>query len=214
MIGKGTTTSAPSTTVMVRSFLESKSIISFYFFKIFAVFFAVLFGIWSPITTKSSSDDRSLSLIPSHNYQSSFPTQKSLLEQQETIHSNNHKSRVLLSIDEYDNHHHGPYLPSNNKYKSTFQQQTAAPGYTYSNTVEKYMNKKLSGEQSKRSFNDDEESTTYKKLRTSYHIIEETNNGMENDLNESTPVKIIRVERTIPAIGNDTLKLAHRTINE
>ncbi len=97
--------------------------------------------------------------MPSKNSQSAFASQKSLTDQQESTHSNyvadHHKSRVLLSTDEYDNYHHGPYLPSNNKYKSTFQQQTAAPGYTYSNTVEKYMNKKVNSDQLKRSFVDE-----------------------------------------------------------
>lgn len=169
--------------------------------------------------------DKSLAFMPSHNHQSIVPNHQSLFEQQDTTNSNNYKSRVLLSIDEYDNHHqhHGPYLPSNNKYKSTFQSQIAAPGYTYSNNVEKYMNKKLSNEQSntnfKRSMTFTEE-PAYKKLRSNYHInenivvVEETTNEFDSELNESKPVKIIRVERTLPTIGNDTLKLAHRTMNE
>ncbi|CAF1045433.1 unnamed protein product [Rotaria sordida] len=215
---------------------------------VFAVFFAVVFGIWAPVTNKSLNEDRSLSLenalLPSSNYQSAFTSsRKSLLEQQESTHSNyvtdNYKSRVLLSIDEHDNHHHhhGPYLPSKNKYQSTFQQQTAAPGYTYPNTVEKYMNKKLNSEQFiekihndnynlKRSFIDESSSMvhaqepTYKKIRSNYHVnenfvvIEETNGEKDNVLNESKPVKIIRVERTIPAIGNDTLKLAQHRVNK
>jgi hypothetical protein len=78
------------------------------------------------------------------------------------------------------------------------------------------MNKKIQSEQSnknlKRSLVDEE--PTYKKLRSNYLVIEETNDEIDNDLNESKPVKIIRVERTLPSIGNDTLKLAHRTINE
>jgi hypothetical protein len=59
-----------------------------------------------------------------------------------------------------------------------------------------------------------------KKIRSNYHInenvvvIEETNDQFDNGLNENKSVKIIRVERTVPAIGNDTLKLAHRTANE
>ncbi|CAF2454183.1 unnamed protein product [Rotaria sp. Silwood2] len=212
---------------------------------VFAVFFAVVFGIWAPMTSKSSTEDRSLSLenafTPSNNYQSAFTSRKSILEQQESTHSNyvtdNYKSRVLLSVDEHDNHHHGPYLPSKNKYQSTFQQQTAAPGYTYSSTVEKYMNKKLNSEQLieethndnynlKRSFMDESSSIVhsqepiYKKRRSNYHVnenfvvIEETNEEIDNVLNESKPVKIIRVERTIPAIGNDTLKLAHHSANK
>ena len=88
---------------------------------VFAVFFAVLFGVWSPLTSKSGIDDRSLSLenslMTSKNSQSPFTSQ------QESVYSNyasdHHKSRVLLSTDEYDQYHHGPYLPSNNKYKST-----------------------------------------------------------------------------------------------
>jgi len=78
------------------------------------------------------------------------------------------------------------------------------------------MNKKIQSEQSnknlKRSLIDEE--PAYKKLRSNYLVIEETNDEIDNDLNESKPVKIIRVERTLPSIGNDTLKLAHRTINE
>jgi len=87
------------------------------------------------------------------------------------------------------------------------------------------MNKKISSEKLnmnlKRTFNDESSSSIilteepiYKKLRSNYHVIEETNTEINNELNESKPVKIIRVERTTPTIGNDTLKLAHRTINE
>lgn len=70
MINKGT--SAPSTALMV-----------------FAVFFAVLFGIWSPISNKSSIYERALSLenalMPSNNYQSAaLTTKKSIIEQQES----------------------------------------------------------------------------------------------------------------------------------
>ncbi len=69
--------------------------------------------------------------------------QKSLIKQ-EPIYSNyipnNYKSRVLLSYDEHEHHYHGPYLPANNKYKSSSSQ---APGYTHSNSVERYMNKKF-----------------------------------------------------------------------
>lgn len=205
MMGKGTPTQ--STALMV-----------------FAVFFAVLFGVWSPLANKTSVDERALSLIPSHNYQAPLTNQQSLLEQQETTQSNHHKSRVLLSIDEYAQHQqHGPYLPSNNKQKSSKSDQsaTAAPGYTYANTVEKYMNKKVHAEQGglKRSL-DDEAPSALKKLRSNYHIkeqivlMEPTTNENQNELNESKPVKIIRVERTVPAIGNDTLKLTHRTIDE
>jgi hypothetical protein len=178
--------------------------------------------------------------MPANNQQAAFTPQKSLFDQQESAHSNyvtdQHKSRVLLSTDEYDNHHHGPYLPSNNKYKSTFQQQTAAPGYTYSNSVEKYMNKKIKSDQLlaetnnnnnlKRSFSDESPTIvlthepSYKKLRSNYHVneqivvFEETNEEIDNGLNENKSVKIIRVERTVPAIGNDTLKLAQRTVNQ
>jgi hypothetical protein len=127
---------------------------------------------WSPIVTKQSVDDfirssndgsssqhKSLSSSSSsnnpdssNNIRSKPTTTKSLLEQQDLIKQeptysnyipNNYKSRVLLSFDEHEQHYHGPYLPSNNKYKSSLQQQTAAPGYTYSNSVEKYMNKKF-----------------------------------------------------------------------
>ena len=40
------------------------------------------------------------------------------------------------------------------------------------------------------------------------------NNGYISSTVESKPLKIIRVERTTPAIGNDTLKLWHRSLNE
>jgi hypothetical protein len=39
-------------------------------------------------------------------------------------------------------------------------------------------------------------------------------NSNEKIDHESKPLKIIRVERTTPATGNDTLKLSHRTGNE
>jgi hypothetical protein len=98
-----------------------------------------------------SSQQKSLS-SSSNNPDRSTTTTKSLLEQQDLIKQeptysnyipNNYKSRVLLSFDEHEQHYHGPYLPANNKYKSSSQQQTAAPGYTYSYSVEKYMNKKF-----------------------------------------------------------------------
>ena len=153
MIGKGTPTTGKVLMVL-------------------CLFFAVLFGIWSPILSKQSVDDfmrssndgsssqqKSLTSSSSSsnngdsaNHIRSTTTSKSLLEQQDLIKQeptysnyipNNYKSRVLLSFDEHEQHYHGPYLPANNKYKSTTQQQTAAPGYTYSNSVEKYMNKKF-----------------------------------------------------------------------
>ena len=82
------------------------------------------------------------------------------------------------------------------------------------------MNKKVQSEHGfKRSF-PDESPLALKKLRSNYHIneqiviLEQTTNENNAELNESKPVKIIRVERTMPAIGNDTLKLAHRNIDE
>lgn len=169
---------------------------------VFAVFFAVLFGVWSPLTNKNSTDERALSLIPAHNYQSVYQ------QQSNSIQSEGHKSRVLLSIDDYDQYQHGPYLPSNNKYKSSVHPQIAAPGYTYSNTVEKYMNKKVKRSSSIDS--EEDEMKTVKKIRPevneNFVIIEE----IDSDNHENKSVKIIRVERTIPSIGNDTLKLAHR----
>lgn len=145
---------------------------------VLCLFFAVLFGIWSPIVNKQSVDDfmrssndgsssqpKSLTSSSSSSNSGdsstnlrSTTTTKSLLEQQDLIKQeptysndipNNYKSRVLLSFDEHEQHYHGPYLPANSKYRSvTSQQQTAAPGYTYSNSVEKYMNKKFqSGEE-------------------------------------------------------------------
>ena len=82
------------------------------------------------------------------------------------------------------------------------------------------MNKKVQSEHGfKRSF-PDESPSALKKLRSNYHIneqiviLEQTTNENNAELNESKPVKIIRVERTMPAIGNDTLKLAHRNIDE
>lgn len=139
---------------------------------VLCLFFAVLFGIWSPIVTKQSMDDfmhssndgsstqqKSLSSStdktdddPSTNHVRSSITTKTLLEQQDLIKQeptysnyipNNYKSRVLLSFDEHDQHYHGPYLPANKKSKLSLQSQTAAPAYTYSHTVEKYVNKKF-----------------------------------------------------------------------
>lgn len=138
---------------------------------VLCLFFAVLFGIWSPIVNKQSMDDfmrssndgsttqrKSLSSSTdnnddesTHNHVRSSITSKTLLEQQDLIKQepsysnyipNNYKSRVLLSFDEHEQHYHGPYLPANKKYKTSLQSQTAAPAYTYSNTVEKYVNKK------------------------------------------------------------------------
>ena len=140
---------------------------------VLCLFFAVLFGIWSPIVNRQSMEDfmrssndgsssqtKSSSSSNNHGDSStnlrSTTTTKSLLEQQDLIKQeptysnyipNNYKSRVLLSFDEHDQHYHGPYLPANNKQKSVLsQQQTAAPAYTYSNSVEKYMNKKFQSE--------------------------------------------------------------------
>ena len=48
-------------------------------------------------------------------------------------------------------------------------------------------------------------------------VIDNSNDKFEHDSSttfEGKPLKIIRVERTKPAIGNDTLKLSHRTVNE
>ena len=70
--------------------------------------------------------------------------QKDLIKQEPTYSSyipNNYKSRVLLSFDEHDNYH-GTYLPASNKKRMPLsEQKLAASGYTYSNSVEKYMNK-------------------------------------------------------------------------
>jgi hypothetical protein len=247
---------------------------------VLCLFFAVLFGIWSPIVTKQSVDDfmrssndgsssqqKSLSSSSSSNNPDSSSnlrsttTTKSLLEQQDLIKQeptysnyipNNYKSRVLLSFDEHDSHHHGPYLPATNKYKSSSssqQQQTAAPGYIYSNSVEKYMNKKFKvcqeeeEQQGKTNYSTQRSSSsgclkrsftiesspsiilssdsTYKPIRSNYtsnYRINENVVVMENSNekidHESKPLKIIRVERTTPATGNDTLKLSHRTGNE
>ncbi|CAF0815695.1 unnamed protein product [Rotaria sordida] len=253
---------------------------------VLCLFFAVLFGIWSPIVTKQSVDDfmrssndgsssqqksvtssSSSSSSSSNNPDSSnnirsTTTTKALLEQQDLIKQepiysnyipNNYKSRVLLSFDEHEQQYHGPYLPTNNKYKLlSSQQKLAAPGYTYSNTVEKYMNKKfkltqeeepdekknnsiqrLSSGYLKRPLNIEcspsiilSSDSSYKTIRPNHTsnyrinekviVIENPNEKIEHESStiESKPLKIIRVERTIPAIGNDTLKLSHRTVNE
>jgi hypothetical protein len=105
----------------------------------------------------STSQPKSLSSSSSNNPDSSnsirsTTSTKSLLEQQDLIKQepiysnyipNNYKSRVLLSFDEHEHHYPGSYLPTNNKYKSSCHPQMAAPGYTYSNSVEKYMNKRF-----------------------------------------------------------------------
>lgn len=251
---------------------------------VLCLFFAVLFGIWSPIVNKQSMDDfmrssndgssrqqKSLSSSSStdnnddestNNHVRSSITTKTLLEQQDLIKQeptysnyipNNYKSRVLLSFDEHEQHYHGPYLPANKKYKTSLQSQTAAPAYTYSNTVEKYVNKKFHSSQ------DDEHNnkininqrsllsagclkrpldldltpsiilstdSTGKTIRTNHTsnyrinekvvVIENSHDKIEHDSTtfESKPLKIIRVERTIPPIRNDTLKLTHRSVNE
>ena len=81
----------------------------------------------------------------------------------------------------------------------------------------------------KRSLSDDsssmilDEEFGYKRRRTNnnnYHasekvvVIEETEDHVTHGVNQSKPVKIIRVERTVPAVGNDTWKMAQRTVNE
>ncbi|CAF0964866.1 unnamed protein product [Adineta steineri] len=240
---------------------------------VLCLFFAVLFGIWSPIVNKQSVDDfirssndgssssQQKSLTSSSNPDSSnnirSATTKSLIEQQDIIKQeptysnyipNNYKSRVLLSYDEHENHYHGPYLSSNNKYKSSSQQQqTTAPGYTYTNSVEKYMNKKFKSghDEGEINFLTQRSSSTclkrpltvesspsiilsndYKSIRLNHTsnyrinenvvVIENSNEKIDHDSTtfEGKPLKIIRVERTTPAIGNDTLKLSHRTVNE
>ncbi|CAF4414151.1 unnamed protein product [Rotaria socialis] len=245
---------------------------------VLCLFFAVLFGIWSPINNKQSVDDfmrssndgsssQQKSLSSSNNGDSSSnmrstTTAKSLLEQQDLIKQeptysnyipNNYKSRVLLSFDEHDNHYHGPYLPANNKHKLSSQQKPAAPGYTYSSSVEKYMNKRFKLAQEEEEQEEKKNYSTqrlssgclkrplaaecppsiilssdaaYKTIRpnhTSHYrinekfvVIENSNEKLDHDSStlESKPLKIIRVERTTPAIGNDTLKLSHRTVNE
>ncbi|CAF1198052.1 unnamed protein product [Rotaria magnacalcarata] len=246
---------------------------------VLCLFFAVLFGIWSPINNKQSVDDfmrssndgsssqqKSLSSSSSSNGDSSSnmrstTTAKSLLEQQDLIKQeptysnyipNNYKSRVLLSFDEHDNHYHGPYLPANNKHKLSSQPKPAAPGYSYSSSVEKYMNKRFKLAQDEEQEEKKDYSTqrlssgclkrplaaecspsiilssdvAYKTIRpnhTSHYrinekfvVIENSNEKLDHDssIMESKPLKIIRVERTTPAIGNDTLKLSHRTVNE
>ena len=65
------------------------------------------------------------------------------------------------------------------------------------------------------------EGSKYKQRRSEYQInenvvlMDSTYDSMDNLMNnESKTMKIIRVERTTPAVGNDTLKLAHRSANE
>lgn len=301
MVGKGT----PGTgkVLMVNHFLlfeHSHSCISIG--QVLCLFFAVLFGIWSPIVSKQSTDDfvrssndasgsqqKSLTSSSSSssssnsdgssNLRSGAITSKSLLEQQDLIKQeptysnyipNNYKSRVLLSFDEREPHNHGPYLPASNKPKLSSQQVSSVPCYTYSNTVERYSNKRFKSSQQ------DEDNTSafvalqhcshlllslspvdytaqrlpssgsykqslpvesapsiilssdsnYKAIRANHSsnyrinekviVIENAHEKNEQDSStfEGKPLKIIRVERTKPAIGNDTMKLTHRTVNE
>lgn len=127
---------------------------------VLCLFFAVLFGIWSPIVNKQSSDgsnsqqksvsSSSSSSSSAKNHDGSTTSRntgastKSLLDEQDLIKQeptynnylpHNYKSRVLLSYDEHDQHYHGPYLPSNSK-----QQKSS---FSYSNSVEKFMNKRF-----------------------------------------------------------------------
>ena len=162
-------------------------------FQVLCLFFAVLFGIWSPIVSKQSTEEfvrssndgsasQQKSLTSSSGSSSSNNgkgsaglrsasvassstnvNSQSLMEQQDLIKQepsyanylpNTYKSRVLLSYDEQDNQSHGPYLPSAQKSKLNLHQQASSTtGYTYSNSVEKYMNKRF-----KSTSNDDDES--------------------------------------------------------
>lgn len=159
MVGKGTP--ATGKVLMVKK-LRKLSFRSMKIrFQVLCLFFAVLFGIWSPIVNKQSSDgsnsqqksvsssSSSSSSAKSHDGSTTSrntggASSKSLLDEQDLIKQeptynnylpHNYKSRVLLSYDEHDQHYHGPYLPSNSKQqKSTF---------TYSNSVEKFTNKRF-----------------------------------------------------------------------
>lgn len=162
-------------------------------------------------------DDRllahDLALVPSSSFRSNHPKPSFEHAQNESPKTNplsdSYKSRVLLSIDEQQyQEQYGPYLPSTPK--SKVASSAAAPGYTYAKTVERYMNKKVRPAES-------DEMMSVKKARFNPQpqekvvILEEP---VEQGLNETKSVKIIRVERTVPAVNNDTLKLARRMANE
>ncbi|CAF0855679.1 unnamed protein product [Didymodactylos carnosus] len=151
MVGKGTTTTGTVLMVLV-------------------LFFAVLFGIWSPITNKQedfmrSSSSNSLSRSSNQDRSNSNglvtqPTAK-LLDHKDikqepspatfSPYVANYKSRVLLSVSDEqqqerdDNKKYGPYLPNKYKYSSNVK-QLHAPAHTYSHAIQKYMNKKLKTE--------------------------------------------------------------------
>ena len=121
---------------------------------VLCLFFAVLFGIWSPIVSKQSTDGSnsqqkslssssasSSSSAKSHDdsgaSRANGASSKSLLDEQDLIkqeptYSNylphNYKSRVLLSYDEPEQHYHGPYLPSTSKQHKSLP----APAYALS----------------------------------------------------------------------------------
>ncbi|CAF0760957.1 unnamed protein product [Didymodactylos carnosus] len=136
---------------------------------VLVLFFAVLFGIWSPIATKQedfmrSSPSNALSAPTNQDRSNSNSlvsrTTTKLLDRQDikqepssaafSPYATSYKSRVLLSVfDEQqrqdDDKNYGPYLP--NKYKSSSNvKQQHARVHTYSNTLEKYMNKNLKTE--------------------------------------------------------------------
>jgi hypothetical protein len=198
---------------------------------VFVLSFAVLFGVWSPITSKSAPHDQLVSnevaLVPSNVYQSGS---KPSIETHDTgVHGNpamaNYKSRVLLSVNEQDQHQHGPHLPSSLAYRSSPRTQTAAPAYTFSKAVETYMNKKTStisplpdDDGTSVGVADDENPAKKRRKHYPLHeqvvIIEETQeNTNKNGLNDSKPVKIIRVERATPNVGNDTQTFVRRVAN-
>jgi len=56
--------------------------------------------------------------------------------------------------------------------------------------------------------------TSNYRINEKFVVIENSNEKIDHETFEGKPLKIIRVERTTPAIGNDTLKLSHRTVNE
>lgn len=164
---------------------------------VFALFFAVLIGFWSPFNNRTIGDDQLLangltkfSVAPNAILSDS----KRFVENEEKLNSigNSFKSRVLLSHDEIDQkHQHGPNLPFSPKFDSEF-----------SRNIEKFSNKRI--------LSDNETPQSKRRIRNfpseKFVIVEE-----ENQIpNENRTTKIIRIERSKTVSHNETSRLNDR----
>lgn len=151
--------------------------------KVFALFFAVLIGAWSPMNNKGVIDEQS----PNNNSPVGFPnfllsTQKQIIENPEKLQTkpidDSFKSRVLLSIDEQEHQN---------------QQAPNSSPIDFSRTLETFRNKRRRTEDPRFP-------------PKNFIVIEEGVPTFDSMTNRTQ--KIIRVERTRPSAFNDTLKLA------